>query len=50
MKNLVNTDFLYIYIYIYGSIKNIIARNCNSFNMLKKRNLKFGCTLLTAVL
>lgn len=46
MKNLVNTDFLYI----FGTIKNVIARNCNSFNMPKKRNLKFGCTLLTAVL
>ena len=38
MKNLVNTDFLYI----FGTIKNVIARNCNSFNMLEKRNLKIS--------
>lgn len=47
MKSLVSLDFVYIYI---DTFKKIVARNCNSFNMLKKRNLKFGCIPLTAIL
>ena len=40
MKSLVNLDF--VYIYIFGTFKKVIARNCNSFNMLEKRNLKIS--------
>ena len=47
MKSLVSLDFVYIYIL---DAKNVIAKNCDSFNMLKKGNLKFGCTPLTAIL
>ena len=43
MKSLVSLDFIYIYIYIYiDTLKDLVARNCNSFNMLVKRNLKIS--------
>ena len=39
MKSLVSSIKLYIYI---DTLKKVIARNCNSFNMLGKRNLKIS--------
>jgi len=39
MKSLVSLDFVYIYI---DTLKDLVARNCNSFNMLVKRNLKIS--------
>ena len=48
MKSLVTLDF--VYIYIFGTFKKVIARNCNIFNMLVKRNLKISRTPLAVIL
>lgn len=49
MESLESLARVYIYIYIGYILNNVVARNCDVFNMLKKRNLKINCTPFTVI-